>query len=266
MRSSFNGSHNNCAGIGWQAAAGGIDHSVWMAFLGVLREPETLTRLARRSYESAHADGAVAVVMPVPEYAALQQKLAAKEAEPGNLTVRSAAFAPGNPALLGFDLAIASLGSDVAALRDECEQAKRKAAKYERVERLVGQWHEYLAMWEDNLDYLASSAFTPTQRRQWLETLGARVYVHRREEGKPLATLTLHLTLLDRGGTVKDDDAPAAFPALPAPLPTPRDPMRYDSGGPVNYRELRFVEEDGRVVIRRVEDGAGQGESEKGSC
>jgi DNA invertase Pin-like site-specific DNA recombinase len=255
-----------CDGLGWQAPADEIDHSVWMAFLDVLQQPETLTRLARRQYDGDHSDDGVAVVTPLHEYAELQKKLAGKESDLQNLTLRSAEKAPDDPAVVGYDLAIAALGSEVAALRDECEQARRKAETYERVERLVGEWEEYLDMWQFCLrHYYRGTNFSAAARRSWLEALGARVNVNRREPGRPLATLKLHLTLLDRGGTVSDGDAGVSFPVLPVPLPKPRDAVGVPR---VKFVEQGEGENRRRVPVLMTEEEAEaleRGEIEKGS-
>lgn len=217
-----------CPGVGWKVRAEHLDRAVWAALVDVLRAPDVLTRLARRSQtrDEAVASG-IALVTPLDTYRAQQKKLAAKEQELQNLTLRSAAFPPGDPALQGYNLAIAALGSEVEALRGDCEQARRDAAKYERVEAAIGEWEDYLQMWRDTTAMFTTPSFSAASKRRWLEALGAKVMVQPQGVDGPLAVLRLHLTALDLGAVAPAVGTADAAPTLAVPVVAlPAEPRR----------------------------------------
>lgn len=231
-------SHHNfarCQGI--HRLTHGLDEAVWQALLGVLRAPDTLAKLAARSEaqdRAARGEDGVALVTPIDELATLEAHLASKENDLRALTLRSAAVPVGDPASVGYDLAISALGAEVTMLRAECGRARHKVQRYERVEQAVGEWRDYLAMWDDNARYMAWPKFKPAHRRQWLEALGARVIVHPGDTDGPIATLQLKLSLLDLGSVPRpQEEGEVDVFVAPAPLP-PMPSMRTlpPGGGP----------------------------------
>ena len=151
-----------CPGVGWKVHAEDFDRAVWAALVATLRSPDILTRLARRSQarDQALADG-VAVITPIETHRAAQKKLADKERELDNFTARTANIAPGDPALLGYELRMRALGAEVLTLRDDVERAKRQAVKFERVEAAVAEWEDYLQLWRDNADLFQPAELFP---------------------------------------------------------------------------------------------------------
>ncbi len=189
--------------VGMYVAAETLDRAVQVALYDTLRSPETIRRLAQRSLDAdlAKSNG-VAIITPMDEARDLSRKVEAKKRELQNLTLRSAAYAPGDPALSGYDLAISALGSEVARLEEDAARASRAAKKFERVEAAVHEWEDYIGLWRDNIAWMSNAYYlsSPWQRqttRGWLESLGARVIVNPHDASKPLATLQLHLTRLD---------------------------------------------------------------------
>lgn len=210
-----------CPGVGWKVHASDFDRAVWAALVAVLRSPDILARLARRSlaHDQALADG-VTLVTPLDTYRALQKKLAAKEADLQNLVLRNAAIPAGDPALVGYDLAIGALGAEVATLRADVTRAKRDAARYERVEAVIGAWSDYLDMANDVTSMMATRSYSAANKRTWLEALGAKVIVQSQGADGPLAVLQLHLTALDSGSLFGPPAALAVSAAMPDDVPT----------------------------------------------
>jgi hypothetical protein len=94
----------------------------------------------------------------------------------------------------------------VQRLEEDCERARVAAARYRHVEVVIAHLEHYLKQWGIQDDLMALGGYTRTALRQCLEVLGARVIVHPHSDdpAQPIATLQLHLTPLDFG--VKMDE------------------------------------------------------------
>ncbi len=227
-----------CAGVGWTAQAEVVDRAVWAALVDTLRQPDLIARLARFSQDNDQANAGegtsgVTVVTPVARAKALQHKLADAEQELQNLTLRSAAIPAGNPAAVGFDLAISAKGAEVLSLREDCARAEAEARKYRKVEQAIGEWEDYLQLWRDNLTLFSTRSYPAASRRALLEALGAEVLIQpRRADGNgqghgPLAVLRLHLKALDRRSVGIAPPTGEAEPPVEVPvLPLPAQPWR----------------------------------------
>jgi DNA invertase Pin-like site-specific DNA recombinase len=207
-----------------------LDRAVQSALVKLLRDPETLRRLAKRDQDRDRAgEEGVVIITPADEYEALKKKLAAKERELTNLMLQRAEYEPGDPRLLGFELGMQVLSAKVQDLRDECEQARRNAEKYQRREKTIMQWEDYITVAQDNVEVLGDplTLSHPTIRRKhrnWLEALGARVILHPYGTPGKFATLQLHLSQLDFGAKpISTGDAPIEL----AVVPTNPEPLRH---------------------------------------
>lgn len=215
----------DCKGLARNADA--LDRAVQLTFVDLLRQPDVILRLARRSqaHDLAAVEG-IKLTTPVDTYAAKKKELAEKELAVTNLTERSATLPAGDAAVIGYELTICRLGSEIETLRVVCDNARRAAEKYERVEQSVGEWKDYLATAQDNVELLGdlntlSRPEIRAMHRRWQEALGARVIVHPIGSELGLATLQLHLNQLDLStARTRNDEVPLAVQELPvAPEP-----------------------------------------------
>ena len=239
--------HPSCKGVYRMVAA--LDRAVQSALVALLRDPDTLRRLAKRSQDRdrAMAEG-VALITPSDSAADLKKRLVDKEHALMNLTARSEALAPDDPAVLGYELQMRALGSEVQVLRGEYAQAEKNATHYEQVEQTIGEWEDYLELWQDNLEHFGSIYYldAPESReahRRWLEMLGARVVVHPRADATlPLATLQVHLTRLDHAAKL----LPSTEPPVEVPVvPVAPEPLRH---GGRHRHDLPYIPPAGSTV------------------
>jgi hypothetical protein len=152
---------------------------------------------------------------PVGTYAAKKKELAEKVLAVTNLTERSATLPAGDAAVIGYELTIRRLGSEIETLRVDCDNARRAAEKHERVEQSVGEWKDCLATAQDNVELLGdlntlSRPEIRAMHRRWLEALGARVIVQPIGSDQDLATLQLHLNQLDLDTVGELESGPAS--------------------------------------------------------
>jgi len=239
--------HPACKGVYRMVAA--LDRAVQSALVALLRDPDTLRRLAKRSQDRdrAEAEG-VALITPTDTAAELKRRLEDKERALVNLAARSEALAPDDPAVLGYELHMRALGSEVQVLRGEYAQAEKNATHYEQIEQVIGEWEDYLELWQDNLEHLGSIYYldAPECReahRRWLEMLGARVVVHPRADATlPLATLQVHLTRLDHAAK----PLPPTEPPVEVPVvPVAPEPLRH---GGRHRHDLPYIPPAGSTI------------------
>jgi Recombinase/Recombinase zinc beta ribbon domain len=192
--------NQSCPGVGWLAKATDVDAAVWQAVIDILCQPDIMDDLAQKALEDdqerAGGRRGVVVVTPQRTFDEVEKKLAAKEQALRNLTLRSARYAPGDPELVGYDMAISAAGSEVTALRAERERAAKKLARYVELQRALGSWEDYMEDLAQQIDIMADPKLPAMLKRRWLEAMGARVIMHRRDpqhSEAPIATLEFHL-------------------------------------------------------------------------
>lgn len=221
-----------CPGVGWVAHAADLDRAVWAALVATLRQPDVLTRLARRSQAHDEAEAQqITVVTPLEMHRALQQKLAERERALGTLTARMENPALDAETVLGYEMRMRTVGAEVMTLRADTERAAREAAKYQRVEAAIGEWEDYLQLWRDNADLFSLRSYAPANKRALLEALGARVIVQPQGAEGPWAVLQLHLTALEGRAVATLPEAALEVPVIP--VPQPAEPWREGVMPPV---------------------------------
>jgi len=240
--------HPNCKGV--YCLTEPLDRAVQLALYNVLSNPDIIAQLARRSQEEDQAEATgITVITPVDEYTALKKDLDEMERDLAVLVRRSATIADDHPSKIGYDITIAVDSEKVKAKREEVEQAKRKADKYEQVERAIGQWTDYLNAEESNIDslgdpYSLSRPHVRQTHRWWLELLNAKVIVHPAatvRAGGPLGTLRLHLTAIDPRGTLAASAAANGAVEVPV-MPVAPEPLRH--GGYLPHWKERDPDRD----------------------